>query len=371
MAMPDWSALRAEFPALAHWTFLNSATFGQLPRRAAEAITAHLEHRAATACHGFLGWFDHHDRLREKLARLIHATPDDIAFTPNCATSLGLLMRGLDWREGDEIVTLEGEFPNQIYGPACLESRGVRTVETRWENFFEALSPRTRVVAISDVNYVTGFRAPVEDFAAGLERRGILLYLDGTQSLGALQFDFSAVRPAMYAVNCYKWMLAPNGVAFMAVREDLRQRLEPAAIGWRSHRGWRTVDRLHHGPPVFEDSAEKYEGGMLASLLLYALEASADLLLETGPAAIERRVLELARECRSRIHAAGGQPLPHRGSAIVSASFPGRDARVLAAALEQHRVLVSARHGLLRVSTHFYNDAADLARLESGLRPLL
>jgi selenocysteine lyase/cysteine desulfurase len=369
--MPDWPAIRAQFPSLANWTFLNTATFGQLPQRAVDAMNAHLARRAATACHDFLTWFDDHDRLRRKLARLINASPDDIAFTPNAAVPLGLLMRGLDWREGDEIVTLAGEFPNQIYGPAFMEGRGVRMIETPWESFFAALSPRTRVVAISNVNYVTGFRPPVEDFAADLERRGILLYLDGTQSLGALRFDFAAVRPAMYAVNCYKWMLAPNGAAFMAVREDLRQRLEPAAIGWRSDRGWRNVDHLHHGAPVFKDSAEKYEGGMLASLLLYALEASVDLFFEIGPAEIEQRVLDLASDCRGRVRALGGQPLPHDNTAIVAASFSGRDASSLAIALKERRVLASARHGLLRVSTHFYNDAEDLARLESGLKSLL
>jgi selenocysteine lyase/cysteine desulfurase len=175
----------------------------------------------------------------------------------------------------------------------------------------------------------------------------------------------------MYAVNCYKWMLAPNGAAFMAVREDLRQRLEPSAIGWRSDQGWRNVDHLHHGAPVFKDSAEKYEGGMLASLLLYALEASVDLFFEIGPAEIEQRVLDLARDCRARIRALGGDPLPYDNTAIIAARFPGREASALSVALKDRRVLASARHGLLRVSTHFYNDHDDLARLESGLKTLL
>ena len=86
----DWDAIRAEFPALSHWTYLNTATFGQIPRRATDAVARHWERRDETACRDFLAWFDDHDRLRESLARLIHATPDDIAFIPGAAYALAL-----------------------------------------------------------------------------------------------------------------------------------------------------------------------------------------------------------------------------------------------------------------------------------------
>ncbi len=115
----------------------------------------------------------------------------------------------------------------------------------------------------------------------------------------------------MVAVNCYKWMLAPNGVAFAAVHERLRDRLEPLAIGWRSHHDWRNVTALWHGRPQLKTSAEKYEAGMLPSALLYALEASVDLMLELGPSVIEQRVLELAGKARALFDAA----LPTRGFA--------------------------------------------------------
>jgi selenocysteine lyase/cysteine desulfurase len=119
------------------------------------------------------------------------------------------------------------------------------------------------------------------------------------------------------------------------------------------------------------DGAEKYEAGMLASLPLYALAASLELMFELGPERIEERVLGLAREVRVRICALGGEPLPYDNTAIVAARFPGRDASELAARLKQQRVLVSARHGLLRVSTHFYNNEADLDRFTEALSKLL
>jgi hypothetical protein len=119
-------------------------------------------------------------------------------------------------------------------------------------------TPRTRLVAISTVNYSTGFRPPLEEISETLRRRGILLYLDGTQSLGALQFDVSRIRPDLFAVDAYKWLLSPNGAGFMYVSPELRERLAPAVIGWRSHQGlaqsresasWRAAVR-HRGGEV-------------------------------------------------------------------------------------------------------------------------
>src|SRR5437868_281312 len=98
---PDWDAVRREFPALEHWTYLTPATFGQLSRRATDAVAKHFAHRNELACGDFLTWFDDADRLRGKLALLINCSAADIAFVPNASTALGLLLSGLDWRTGD------------------------------------------------------------------------------------------------------------------------------------------------------------------------------------------------------------------------------------------------------------------------------
>ena len=121
----DWEAVRGEFPALRNWTYLNTATFGQLPRRATEAVARHFARRDEMACWDFLSWYDDMERVRQKAARLIHANADDIAFIANASTALGILLAGLDWRTGDRILTLEHEFPNNLYAPGLLDRRGL------------------------------------------------------------------------------------------------------------------------------------------------------------------------------------------------------------------------------------------------------
>lgn len=356
--MHDWSSVRALFPALERWTFLNTATFGQLSTRSVQAVADHFAHRNETACTDFLNWFTDHDRLRAKIARLIHAQAADIAFLPNASTGLGILMQGLPWKDGDEVLTLEDEFPNNLYAPLHRE---VILREVPHQHLLDSITERTRLLAISAVNYTTGYRAPLEEIAAECRRRGVVTYFDATQMCGALQIDFQRIQPDMLSVNCYKWMLAPNGIAFLAVHPALRERLQPLTIGWRSHHDWRNVSNLWHGKPELKDTAEKYEGGMLASSLLYALEASVDLMLELTPEAIEQRVLSLAAQTRALFPSA----LPYANSAIIAA--PVEDAPALSARLKDHRILTSARHGMLRVSTHFYNDASDIARLSQAL----
>ncbi|MBC8166295.1 MAG: aminotransferase class V-fold PLP-dependent enzyme, partial [Bryobacteraceae bacterium] len=140
----------------------------------------------------------------------------------------------------------------------------------------------------------------------------------------------------------------------------------PTVVGWRSDRGWRNVDHLHHGSPDFADGAEKYEGGMVNFPSLYAMGEAVQMILEIGPEQIEQRVLESAEKCAEILEAAGGE-ITYRGSPILAARFEGVDAPTLAQGLKKDGVFVSARHGRLRVSTHFYNNSDDLQRLREGL----
>jgi selenocysteine lyase/cysteine desulfurase len=331
-----------------------------------EAVNGHFTRRDALACTDFLEWFDDADAIRQSIAQLIHAAPEDIAFVPNAATGLGLLMSGITWKPGDQVIALEHEFPNNLYWPSLLRTSGVEFLEVSWQRLYDSLTERTRLVLVSSVNYSTGFRVPAEELGRVLREKGILYYIDGTQSAGALRFDAQAVKPDMLAVHGYKWLISPNGAGFVYVSPEFRERLRPNIVGWRSHKDWRRVDSLHHGAPEFVSAAEKYEGGMLNFPSLYAMGASVDMLLELGPERIERRVLELADRCARVLEEAGGH-IEHHGSPILLARFPDRDVARLSKALRDRRIVVSARHGRLRVSTHFYNDEGDLDRLREAL----
>ena len=365
----DWAGVRSEFPALQGRTFLNTATFGQLARCTSDAVARHFARRDELACADFLEWFDDADRIRESIARLIHCEADDVAFVQNASSGLAILLSGIDWRAGDRVVILENEFPNHIYAASAPREPAIEFVETPWERFYESINERTRVVLMSTVNYTNGFRPPLAEISRYLRGRGVLFYLDGTQSVGALEFDCAEIKPDLLAVHGYKWLLSPNGSAFLYVNPEVRKWLRPNVIGWRSDRDWRRVDSLNHGAPVFVDKAEKYEGGMLIFPMVYAMGASVGMMLEIGPREIEQRVLALSALACEALRSCGGT-IVHEGSPIIAARFERRDALVLARALKEQRIQVSARHGNLRVSVHFYNNEEDISRLAAALSSL-
>jgi selenocysteine lyase/cysteine desulfurase len=362
----DWKQLRAEFPALEKFTYLDTASFGQLPRRASEAVISHLRHRDQTGSAKFLGWFDDMDVIRQLVARLVKCTPEDIAFVQSASTGLSYLIQGLNWKAGDEVLTLQGEFPNQTYQSAALMRFGVAHREVAWPEFYAAVNEKTRLVLLSSVNYATGFMPPLVEVSRFLRERDVLLYVDGTQSVGALQFDVGKVRPSMLCVDAYKWMMSPNGAGFVYVDAELRRELTPTVVGWRSDEGWRRVGSLNHGVPVFGEAAEKFEGGMIPFPSLYAMGAVLEMLLETGPDVIEARVLELAAKTRAMLNGLGFE-VNADASQIVTAHMPGRDAAGVATKLKALGILVSARHGRLRVSPHFYNDESEIETLRAAL----
>jgi len=358
----DWLSIRREFPALEHWTYLNTATYGQMPLRAVEAMTGHSKRRDEFATTDFLAWYTDADRMRASIARLIHAEPADIAFMPNAAAALSSVLSGIAPRPDENIITLDDEFPNYLYQGLARK--------VPWEQLQDSVDDGTRLVAFSEVNYATGFRPPLSDLVKFLRERSVPLFLDGSQSVGALTFDVTKTPVDVLAVHGYKWLMSPTGAGFMYVSPAFRKKLPPNIIGWRSHHDWRNVDRLHSGTPEFKDAAEKYEGGGLPFHLLYALEASVDWMLDIGPEAIEKRVLELASCARSILRGLGAH-IEDTGSQIVIAGFPGKDASAMARTLREQKVVVAARHGRLRVSPHFYNDDEDLKRMERALKSLL
>lgn len=374
--MDEWQQIRAEFPALSQCVWLNTATFGQVPLRAQKAIQSHYEERNLHGGRWFLRWFQEADDTREDIARLFGVGADDVAFVPNANHALSLLVNSIDWKPGDEILTFENEFPNQVYTASLVEDLGVSLRVVPLPQWREALGARTRLVALSQTNYSTGENAPLGEITRELRGRGILLYADGTQTAGVRQVRFPEGMPDLYAVNCYKWMNAPPGAAFMLVPAHTREWLRPRNIGWRSHKDWRNVNQLHLGRPEFSGSADRYEGGMLPFTNLAALRESVRILHETGLDRVEQRVLALASQIREHLAALGAEIRGEANSIvtghILAARLPGvPDPGEVARALEARDVHVSARLGFLRVSPHYYNNEQDVERFATALREVL
>lgn len=371
----DWNELRRQFPALEHSTWLNTATFGQVPLRAQAAIAGHYNRRNLHGPKDFLNWFTEADAIRCDIASLFAVSPEDVAFIPHTSCALSLLMNAIDWQPGDEVLTFENEFPNQIYAASLLEARGVILRTVALVDWQISVNARTRLVALSQTNYATGEDADISSMAMALRAQGTLLYVDGTQTAGARNVCFGETPPDMYAVNGYKWMNSPPGSGFMLTPKRTRDWLEPQTVGWRSHKDWRNVNQLHLGIPEFADSADRYEGGMLPFVNLFAMRESIRMVLEIGMDVVDQRVTSLAAQVGAHLKSAGATLAGNHEDSprhIVAATLPRNiDPGTVAKALEAREMLVSARHGFLRVSPHYYNSEEDIERFGRMLREVL
>jgi selenocysteine lyase/cysteine desulfurase len=316
--------------------------------------------------------------LRRDAARLIGAEPEEIAFVNSTTHGIGLVAEGFPWREGDSVVTAAEEYPSNIYPWMNLASRGVsvRLVPSRegrvWvEDLAAAIDGSTRMLTISHVEFASGFRNDLDALGELCRRRGVALFVDAIQGLGPHVIDVKRTPIDFLAADGHKWLLGPEGAGLLFVRRDWIERLRPLGVGWHS------VVGSYNAPGVdfrLKPGAERWEGGSFNMPGLQALGASLGLLLEIGPEAVSRRILERAEAVRALARAAGwqvvGSDRPADRSGIVALTRAGVDPDRAARTLRERGVVVASRRGRLRVSPHIYNHDDDLGRLAEGLRAL-
>jgi selenocysteine lyase/cysteine desulfurase len=362
--------LREEFPVTRRWAYMNHAGIGPLPRRAAERAAAVA---AGTADGGDRLWAERNagcERTRALAARLLGARdPHEVAFVENTSSGLSLVAQGLPWEAGDNVVGAACEFPSNVYPWTQLGERGVeyrpipeRDGRVEEDEVLAAVDGRTRVVALSWVEYSNGCRFDLARIAAACRERGALFVVDAIQGLGALALDVEREGVDVCAAAAHKWLLGPEGTALLYVSDRVIERIRPARSGWRSMRHKYDWTRLEID---WAEGAKRYECGTLNALGIHALGESLGLLLDLEPRQVEQRVLALAGRAAEGLARLGFQPIGSRppASGIVTAVHPGRAAEELVEALAARGVVVAARAGRLRVSAHVYNSEEEVDRL--------
>jgi selenocysteine lyase/cysteine desulfurase len=361
---------RAEFPVLQRQLYFNHAGVAPTSQRVATAVREWTEDLLHHGVKHERAWEARAEHVRALAARIIGAEPTEIAFVRNTSHGLGLVAEGLDWRPGDEVaVATSLEYPSNVYPWLHLKDRGVSVREIAAtqggitpEAVVAALTPRTRLVALSSVQYASGYRTDLDAVGAVCERAGVLLCVDGIQSVGCLPVDVKRSRIHFLSADSHKWMLGISGIGFLYVAREVLPRLRPVLVGWRS-----TTDAWNFNRSHFELRADaaKLEEGSHAFTGIYALGAALELLLEVGLPTIEARIRELLATLDEGLRALGCEtgPAPEHRAGILTFLPRGGDPRALYGHLAERDVSLSLRRGRLRLSPHFYNQPEELERL--------
>lgn len=364
--LPDTLAL---FPALGDVAFLNHAAASPLPEPVRRAMVETTNRMASAERPDALALAD---RLRGKIATLINGDPAGVALTRSTAHGLSLVARGLDWRPGDNVVVADGDYPAAIYPWMALQERGVElrlatgVEEEGADSVLARVDEHTRTVCVSHVRFTSGYRVDVAAIGAECRRRGILFCVDVMQSLGAVPVDARMMNADVVASGGHKWLLGPGATAFCFIRPDLIPGLPPLVAGALSVSD--PFDFTSYREQWAPD-AHRFEETWLSPPCLAGLEAAVDLTSSLGIARIERSVLERTHALAEALLAAGMRlavpwPLPPaRTSAIVSFEHPRVPSPAVLEALHSARVVASQRGPCVRLSPHYHNADADLARV--------
>lgn len=346
------------FPVRNRLIYLNHAAVAPLSKPAADAM-ANL---AADCCeYGSLHypeWLAAYDGVREAAARLISATPGEIALMKNTSEGIATVAMGLDWKRGDRIVGFREEFPANLYPWQRLAAKGV---EVEWLSVFDPLDRidetcrGARLLSISFVGFLNGYRAPLREIGEICRRRGCIYFVDAIQGLGAFPLDVRECHIDALAADGHKWMLGPEGCGILYISQALQERVEPVEFGWTNVAGYN--DYASRDTSLRAD-AGRYECGTLNTIGCFGLRASLELLLEIGADRIGPAVQALGDRIAEGVCSKGyevlGQRTPRTGAGIVSFRKTGVDAVEIVSRLRERGITAAPRAGWVRTSPHFY-----------------
>jgi selenocysteine lyase/cysteine desulfurase len=374
------SQLRALFPLTERVVYLNHAAVSPPPTPTVLAVAAQLRDVAENGSLNYRRWVAVRESARRLVADMLSARPEQVAFTRNTSDALSTVANGLKWRAGENVVTFRGEFPSNVY--PWLRLRDAYGVEVRMceeregrlelEELTGLIDEKTRIVAISQVQYGSGFRADLERIGrAARARADALLVVDVIQAMGALPMAAEAQWIDVAAGACHKWLLTPEGVGLLYLSDRARQRIEPTLVGWTSVQNPEDYGNFEQ---EWKPGALAWETGTAPTALLHGLEASLRLLNETGVERIAAHLSDLTDYLCEQL-------LGGRDYELVSSRASGEKSQIvclrhrrgewsamaLYAHLRKQNIVTAPRGSRLRIAPHLYNTVEDIDALIKAL----
>lgn len=373
------ASYRHDFFDFDGFSYFNCAYQGPMPRVAVVATEAALQLKKTPHLVTDDLYFSLPDAYRDAVANLIGCSAQNVAVADSTTHGVMLVVNGLDWRAGDEVVTPRGEFPANHFPWRSLERRGVNLKEVELvpgrsvaEQLEAAITPRTRVVSMSWVRYSDGRRLNIAEVGELCRSRGVLFVVDGSQGIGGLRFDLSATPCDVLACSGYKWLLGPYGLGFAYVAPELGERLALGNINWFSIKGAEDFNKLSECELDLVPGARRFDINETANFInLAAGTAALRYLRGITPAAIVRHVrglLDRLVDGLPRGFRVTGDLSADARSNLLCVSAESDEATESAfQRLAERRVVVSRREGTLRFSPHLYNGEDEIDRALDAL----
>lgn len=370
--------IRRLFPITKEYIYLNSAAVSPPPTIAIEAINDQLRDVQMYGSRNYRQWVGRKESCRRLLAGLINARPEQIAFLRNTSDALSTIANGLKWNAGENIVTFQNEFPSNVY--AWRRIRDTENVELRFcperengridlDEFVSLIDEKTRVVAISAVQYASGFRADLKRIGEAARAVDALLVVDAIQATCVVPIDVEADLIDAAAGASHKWLMSPEGIGYIYLSDRARSRIEPTLVGWISVEQPEDYSNFEQ---QFKPGALPWETGTFASALFYALEANLKLFTELRVGEINKYLLGLGDFlCESldeeKYELVSSRRENEKSPIVCIRNRNGVEAMQLYKHLQRQNIIVAPRGDRLRIAPHIYNTREEIEKLIAAL----
>ncbi|HSB11420.1 MAG TPA: aminotransferase class V-fold PLP-dependent enzyme [Blastocatellia bacterium] len=361
--------IRQLFPVTEKYIYMNHAAVSPLSIRVRDAMNALIEDQTRHGSINYADWLRTYERVRESAARLVNSRSHEIAFTQNTSAGLSAIANGIEWRGGDNVVSCNVEFPANVYPWMRLaDERGIqmklaqeRDGRIDADELLSLIDDRTRAVAISWVQFASGFRSDLARIGKFCRERDIIFAVDAIQGLGGLNLDVERDCVDAFAADAHKYLIGPEGVALLYVSDRVIDRIKPTVVGWTSVKNY---ERHLDFELNYREGAGRFECGTLNTAGVYGLGAAIDLLHEVGPEKIEAYLLDLTDYLAERLASKGYQVVssrrPGEASAIVTCTHERHSPKDLYRLLLSRNIMTAPRANRLRISPHFYNTREEV-----------
>ena len=384
----DVARLREQIPVCRRYTYVNTGWSGPSPVSVTRAITDRLDHEmeeGPTTPGVYESGRDIQDRARAGVAQLLNASPEEILLTENTTQGLNVVINGLPWQSGDEIITCNLEH-NSVLVPAYYQQRRhgavVKVLDLDTDEPADsilgkvdaALSERTRLVFFSHIQYSSGLRMPVKEIGRLARSRGALMMLDGAQTAGQIALDVADMGVDFYSVPGQKWLLGSEGAGALYMRRDLIPQVEPIHVAGRAAVSGQDPHRFE----ASTGSIDKFSLTSSSAALRAGMVESIRFIQDIGVGEIEERNRGLATALKGALREVPRVKVltPMDGAAssgLVSFTLDGLDPKdAVTQVWDRHRIVARSVDypGCIRVSLHFFNTEDEVARVVEAVSGL-
>ena len=355
--------IRSNFPILGEKTYLYSCSQGALSTAVEAGFADYLTSwRTSTA--PWDEWMGVYEQLRVSFARFINAEPDEVAIISSASGGINPIASAMQFDSRDGVVMSEYEFPTMGQIWLAQQPRGARVVFLKGvdnamslDSYASAIDERTRIVPITQLSFLNGFRSDVPAIAKLAHDKGALVFLDGYQDCGTRPIDVKALDVDFFVTGTLKYLLGPPGLAFLYVRRSLIETLTPTMTSWFSQRNIFAFDTQHLD---LAPAARRFETGAPPIPNIYGAGPALDLLSKIGMENVAEQVKLMARTFLNGARTLGiatKTPSTSVGPLVV---LRAKKPEAALAKLTERGVVVSTRKDGVRFAFHVYNDDSDV-----------